>query len=133
MIAVAFWQQAAVGLAVGLPSLTLGYLGYKRSRRNDKVAEQAGIATTHVASIGQVVDGLNRIITNLQGDNAVLRSELERVRVAVDGCEARLDVLEEKLQAKEREIAALQQEITAVRAENDALKLEIVGLKEAAK
>jgi hypothetical protein len=79
-----FWQHPAViGVLVGLPSLALGLLVYQRSRDVDEVAEQAGIATAQRESIGQVVDGLNRIIGNLQIDNEFLRKEVAAGRADI--------------------------------------------------
>lgn len=87
VLAESLWQHPAViGLLIGLPSSALGYLVYRRSRDVDKVAEQAGIATGQRESIGQVVDGLNKIITALQQDNALLREEVVAGRKDIAAC-----------------------------------------------
>jgi hypothetical protein len=84
MLAAAFWQHPIViGIAVTVPSVVLGYLGYRRARQIDKVAAQAGIATSQNASIGQVVDGLNTIIANLQEDNRVLRQAIADLQTRI--------------------------------------------------
>jgi hypothetical protein len=65
-----------LALVAAFPSLLLGYLAYKRAQKVDAIAEQAGIATVESGTIGQVIDGLNRLIANLQTDNEVLRNAL---------------------------------------------------------
>lgn len=125
-----FWQNpAVVGLIIALPASILGYLGYRRSRGIDEAAKQAGIATGHAASIGQVVDGLNGVIAVLQEDNKVLRADIFALRKGVELCQARLDVVETgnlDLRAKNRE---LEREIGVLHAENEALKVENQNLK----
>lgn len=92
MIAAEIWTNPAfVGIVVAIPSAALGYLGYRRARHIDKIAEQAGIATSETTSIGQVIEGLNAIIANLQKDNEVLRTELSRCQRVIDDRIARLD------------------------------------------
>lgn len=73
-----------VALVAAVPSAALGLLGYRRSQRNDEVAEQAGIATSQHSSIGQVVDGLDRLVENLQEDNRALREHVRELNVKLD-------------------------------------------------
>lgn len=68
-----------IGVLVGLPSAMLGYLGYRQARKNDAVAAQAGIATAESGTISQVIEGQNKLVANLQTDNAVLRTTLDAV------------------------------------------------------
>lgn len=77
-------NPAVVGLIVAIPSATLGYLGYRRSRHIDAVAEQAGVQSSQSASIGQVVDGLNALVGNLQEDNRALREHVKELNVKLD-------------------------------------------------
>lgn len=130
MILAVFWENPAiVGLIIAIPATALGYLGYRRSLGLDKVAEQAGIATTHANSIGQVVDGLNRVIIVLQEDNKILRGDIADLRQGVELVQARLDLVEAgniDLEAKNR---VLEREIVVLHAENEALKIENRDLK----
>lgn len=72
-----FWSNPIViGIVVAIPSSILGYLGYKRSVKSDKVAADSTIASTHAAAINQVIDGLNKLIDGLQEDNKELRSSI---------------------------------------------------------
>lgn len=66
-------QQLLYALAAGIPALIIGILGYRRSKKVDAVAEQSGIATESRAGQAQVIEGLNKIIDNLQEDNQVGR------------------------------------------------------------
>lgn len=65
-----------VGVVVAIPSFILGYLGYLRSIKSDKVAEDSTIASTNTAAINQVIDGLNNLIDGLQEDNKDLRESV---------------------------------------------------------
>lgn len=110
-------------------SVIVGVLVYRRGSKADKIAEQAGIATTNVTSIGQVVDGLNKVIINVQSDNADLRTRVISLQETVDEIRARLDKVEAgnvDLRAKNRE---LERENLTLHAENDSLRVEILGLK----
>lgn len=93
-------NPAVVGLLVAIPSAALGYLGYRRSRQNDLVAERAGIATTQSASIGQVVAGMDSLVANLQEDNRALREHVKELNV-------KLDQIISECQDLKRELAAL--------------------------
>lgn len=108
VLAESLWQHPAViGLLVGLPSSALGYMVYRRSRDVDDVAEQAGIATGQRESIGQVVDGLNRIITALQDDNGLLRKEVISGRTDIDVCLRNVSELRKRVDELETEIRRL--------------------------
>lgn len=82
----AAWMEnpAVVGLIVAIPSGILGYLGYRRSRHVDAVAEQAGVQSSQSTSIGQVVDGLNALVGNLQEDNRALRDHVKELNTKLD-------------------------------------------------
>lgn len=130
MLLTSFWQNpAVVGIIIALPATALGYLGYRRSLGLDRVAEQAGMATTNAASIGQVVDGLNKVIVAVQSDNSDLRKEVLALRATVDEIRARLDAVETgniDLRAKNQE---LERENGALHAENEALRVEVDALR----
>lgn len=139
MISAAFWENpAVVGLIIAIPGAILGYLGYRRSLKVDEAAKQAGIATSQGISVGQAVDGLNKVIAALQEDNKVLRDDVKDLRAGVELIQARLDVVESgnldlvaKLREAEREIAVLHAENEALKVENQKLKERISGLEKA--
>lgn len=103
-----FAQPAVVGLLVGLPSALLGYLVYRRSVRSDDVAAQAGIASTQVTSIGQVVDGLNKIIENQRTDIADLRGEAILLRERIESVAGRLDTARAQILELKEQISELE-------------------------
>ena len=70
-------NPAFVGLVLAMPSSILGYLVYKQSQKADETAKQGGIATVESGTIGQVIDGLNKLVDNLQTDNEVLRTNID--------------------------------------------------------
>lgn len=125
-----FWENpAVVGLVLAIPATVLGYLGYRRSLKVDEAAKQAGIATSQSVSVGQAVDGLNRVIAALQEDNEILRKDVKDLRAGVELIQARLDVVESgnlDLVAKLRET---ERENVILHAENEALKLKIEKLE----
>lgn len=129
-LAEGFWENpAVVGVIIAIPATILGYLGYRRARGVDEVAKQAGIATTHATSIGQVVDGLNKVIANVQSDNNDLRKEVLALRTTVEEIRTRLDLVESgnvDLRAKN---LVLERENGVLHAENEAFKIEIAALK----
>lgn len=102
ILASLFENPAVIGLLVAIPSSALGYLGYRRSRQNDLVAEQAGIATTQNTSIGQVIAGLDGLVANLQEDNKALR---EAWRENVKELNSKIDVLVAEVQDLKRQLA----------------------------
>lgn len=125
MILAAVWYEnpAVVGLIIAIPATVLGYLGYRRSQGVDEATKQAGIAAGQATSIGQVVEGLNSVIANVQGDNEVLRREVIDIRGRLDAIEAgNVD-----LRAKNIELT---HEISVLHDENDALKIENGTLKD---
>lgn len=69
-------NPAIIGLIVAIPSFLLGLLAYKRSVHVDEVTEQSGIVTSQSGAVQQVIDGLNKIVANLQEDNKLLREQL---------------------------------------------------------
>lgn len=100
MIAASLFENpAVVGLLVAIPSAVLGFLGYRRSRHNDEVAERAGVATTRSTSIGQVVDGLDRLVANLQEDNKTLREHVKELNVKLDRIISECQDLKQQLAA----------------------------------
>jgi chromosome segregation ATPase len=60
---------------IGLPTVALGYLGYRRSQKLDRVASAASLAASQSSETKTVIEGLNSIIENLQKDNRVQREE----------------------------------------------------------
>lgn len=69
-------NPAIVGFIVAIPSFILGYLAYRQSKHVDKVTEQSGIVTSQAGAVQQVIDGLNKLVFNLQEDNKLLRANL---------------------------------------------------------
>lgn len=62
-------QQGLYALLAAIPSIFIAWLAYRRSQKVDAVAEQSGIANESRAGQAQIIEGLNRIIDNLQEDN----------------------------------------------------------------
>lgn len=79
------WNNPAViGLIIAIPSFILGYLGYRRAIRVDKITEQSGVAMSQHGAISQVVEGLNSLISVLQQDNEILRKGIENLQDKLD-------------------------------------------------
>jgi len=80
------WGQVVQALLIGAPSFLLGYLVYQRSRKVDAISAQSGIVTEARAGTAQIIDGLNKLIDNLQEDNASFRDDVSRLHVRLDAC-----------------------------------------------
>lgn len=102
ILASLFENPAVVGVIVAIPATAIGYIGYRRSVHNDKVAEEAAIATTQNTSIGQVIDGLNTIVFNLREDNKALR---ESWREDVRELNLKVDELVDEVKDLKRQLA----------------------------
>lgn len=89
---------ALVGAAV---SLTIAFLGHRRSKLVDATSAQSGVASNHRAGTAQVLEGLNDLVDQLQEDNQSFRLDIKDLA-------ARLNV---------------------VTLERDALKLELARLR----
>lgn len=91
------WEQVGGGLALAAPSFALGYLAYRRSRTVDAVSAQSGVASDTRAGTAQVIDGLNKLIDNLQEDNKDFRDDIKQCAldlkaVVVERDELRLEL-----------------------------------------
>lgn len=117
-----FWQNpAVVGLILAIPGAIFAYLAYRRSLRVDKAAEQAGLANIHGNEIGQIIAGLNNVITAVQSDNDDLREAVGKISTRLDIVESGNIDLRAKLRESERENSVLH-------GENEAFKIEIAAL-----
>jgi chromosome segregation ATPase len=88
----AIWENPLLLLVIGaIPSFILGYLGYRRSVRVDKVTEQSGAASNELEAVGQVIDGLNKLVANLQEDNKHLREDVTALRARLKEIETAID------------------------------------------
>lgn len=88
-----FSHPAVVGILIGFPSVALGYLVYLRSKKSDRITAEKG-------TIGAVYEGLDKIITNLQGDNKELRERVDKL----DDIESSVRVLLNRVALLERYI-----------------------------
>lgn len=65
--------QVAMALTAAVSSILIAYLGYRRSKKVDAIAAQAGLDTGSRAGTAQIIEGQNQLIGNLQADNLLLR------------------------------------------------------------
>lgn len=84
------WANA-VGFAAPVVALVVAYLGYRRSRRVDAVTEQSGVATETRAGTQQIIEGLNRLIDQVQDDNTGFRDDLKQCAARVEAIGVRLE------------------------------------------
>lgn len=62
-----------IGLIVGLPASVFGFLAYRRSEKLDDKASQVAVIAIQGEGVQRVIDGLDRIVINLQTDNKEAR------------------------------------------------------------
>jgi len=91
------WGQVAMALLIGAPSFALGYMALQRSRKVDAISAQSGVATDARAGTAQIIEGLNRLIDNLQEDNASFREDIRYLTVRLDAVTKERDDLRIRL------------------------------------
>jgi peptidoglycan hydrolase CwlO-like protein len=87
------WNEVLAALVIGLPSLAIGLLAYRRSRKVDAVSEQSGASSNHRAGTAQVIEGLNELIDNLQEDNKGFRADIRYLTDRLDTITKERDLL----------------------------------------
>lgn len=95
------WEQVGAALVVAVPSTTIGVMAYLRSKKVDATSAQSGAANDTRAGTAQIIEGLNKLIDQLQEGASTFREDIQWLT-------ARLD---------------------AVMKENETLKTEIVRYK----
>lgn len=90
------WGTVLQALAIGLPTLALGVMGYSVARKKD-------IAQTESGGVDQIIKGMNLLIDQLQERDGVSREELRLTLIRLAECHAERD-------AKTLQIARLQRQ-----------------------
>lgn len=121
------WGAALVASVVGVPSVLVAVLGYRRSTRIDAVAAQFTAGTDSRAGIQQIIDGQNQLIDNLQTDNESLRETLRdqatriaEAEIGVRENRERAYLLQSRFEVVERERDELQRALDRMIAEHGA-------------
>lgn len=82
-----------VGLIVGLPTTVFGIIAYRRAEKLDEEAARVVVITAQGEGIQRLIDGLNRMITNLQTDNKIGREMAEDLTRRLNECREAYDQL----------------------------------------
>lgn len=69
-----------VAIIAAIPATWVGWLGHKRGRKGDLVIEHAGIATNQTQSIGQVIEGYEKLVDDQQEQIGYWRNEAKECR-----------------------------------------------------
>lgn len=101
-------QQALIGIVTLLISLIIPFLLYMRSRKVDKVAEQAGVTSSTQSGTAQIIEGLNRMLDNQQEETKLWREDFKDLRTHMT---QRLDLMTQRLDAKDQEISTLKNQL----------------------
>lgn len=75
-----FAGEAVVGLLLAIPSLLIAYWSYRRSKQSDE-------ASTPRGDFAAQVEGFDKIIGNLERDNADVRARNDALQKKVDTLE----------------------------------------------
>lgn len=94
-------NEIVIALITAVPAFLIGVFAYRRSLKVDQVSAQSGAASNQMAGTAQVIEGLNRLIDQLQEDNDSFRADI-------------------------KDLAA---RLVVITAERDALKLEVARLR----
>lgn len=101
-------QQALIGIVTLVISLIIPFLLYLRSRKVDKVAEQAGVSASSQAGTAQIIEGLNAMLENQQEETNLWRADFKDLRTYTT---QRLDLMVQRLDAKDQEIGNLKHQL----------------------
>lgn len=107
--------QIIIGIVSTISGILIVWLGVIRSARVDKATERSAIIAAQTGSVGQVIEGLNQIIDNLQDDNKIGREEVRTWRKNFSELSIKLAEC-----AKERD---------QYKSERDVLQVELAALK----
>lgn len=86
-------NEIVIALVVGLPSLTIAVLAYRRSRQVDAVAEKSGVAANGRAGTAQIIEGLKSLVEALQLDNDNFREDIKALIIRLDVITTERDTL----------------------------------------
>lgn len=82
-----------VGLVVGLPTSIFGIIAYRRAEKLDEEAAQAAAIAVHGDAVQRVIDGLDRMVANLQTDNKIGRELAADLARRLNECREAYDQL----------------------------------------
>ena len=77
------WESIAISVTAPVLALTGAVLALRRQRSVDRTSEKMGAVTESRAGQAQLSDDQQDFIGNLQQDNALLRTEIRELKVAV--------------------------------------------------
>lgn len=112
-------NAAVVAVIAGVPSFLLGFLAYRRSVKVDAVAAQSGVATLSQSGTAQIIEGLNRLVDQLQEDNAAFRADVLIVKARADlrdeAHRVEVERLEARIERRDVEIAEYRRTLKELR------------------
>lgn len=91
------WSPAIIGLIIGVPSFIIGILGYRRATKIDKATENAAVIAAQTGMQGQIIDGLNQWIDNLQDDNKSFREDLKHLTQRLTDCSKENEAIKKEM------------------------------------
>lgn len=91
------WLSITAGPIVALLAAGVGFLVYRRSLVVDKLTEQSRVASAQVGAVQQVIEGLNKLIDNLQEDNKALRADIHDLNSRIREMRNTYETLEDEV------------------------------------
>jgi len=90
-------REVIIAVWAGATSIILAYLTYRRSVKVDAVSAQAGMTDRSTAGTAQIIEGLNRLLDQVQEDNKDLRDEARGMLVRLAAQSAENDQMRRRL------------------------------------
>lgn len=86
-----------IGVVSTISGILIAWLGLRRSSMVDKATERSAIIAAQTGSVGQVIEGLNQIIDNLQDDNKIWRESFKDISIKLAEITKERDLLKNEL------------------------------------
>lgn len=100
------WEQVT-GFVGMMGGIVIAVLSYLRSKKVDAISAQTGAVDSHREGTALVIEGLTKLVDQLQEGGASTRADVDWLTIRLDTCAARLDACITENDSLKRELSAL--------------------------